>query len=95
MIRLKILFRKLNIKNREGKVKSVAFSILNVCVSDEISKVVQSSLTSGFRVRIEDYSIETYNNEVPSTLYTDLPLHLIEEESGIYLTTSDALININ
>ena len=89
MIQLRILFRKLNIKNREGKERSVAFSILNVNVSDEISNVIQSSITSDFNVPIEDYYIESYSNEVPSTLYTDLSLYLKEEESGIYLTTSE------
>ena len=86
---LRILFRKLHIKNREGKEKSVAFSILNVSLSEEAYKVILSSLTSGFRVPIESYSIDSYNREVPSTLYTDLPLYLVEDESGLYLTTSE------
>lgn len=78
--------------------KSIAISILNVYVSDEVSKVIMSSLASGFSVRIEDYSIEPYNNEVPSTLYTELPLYLIEEESNLNLCASKSVnrnIDIN
>ena len=88
MIRLRILFRRLDIRNREGKERSVAFSILNLSVSDEVSKILLSSLTSGFCVPINTYSIESYSSEVPSTLYTDLPLYIIDKDSGLYFTTS-------
>lgn len=85
MSELKILFRKLNIKNREGLEKTITFSILKVSLSGPDTKVILSSLTSGFNIPIDSYEILSYTNEVPSTLYTELPLLLIEENSQFRL----------
>lgn len=87
MINLRILFRKLYIKNREGDVNITTFSILNINIDKNDSLTLQSSLTSSFSVLINSYSIESFIKETANTLYTDLSLYIAPAESGWILSS--------
>lgn len=83
MTEVKILFRHLNIKNREGYEKSLTFSILNIIVSETDARIINSSLPFGFVVTVIDYKIIPYTGEAAGIITIDLPLFLTEH-TGCY-----------
>ena len=88
MSEIKILVRKATIINEEGDEQVITFSVLCITMSERSRIALNAGIVSGFRVRIEDYSVSDYSEESPGILYTDLPLFIKGRPGNLLLTTT-------
>ena len=86
MIDLKILTRKLYKRDRNGNTQVFSFPVLSVDVDNKDFQSVNANAQGKFKVMVYGFRLEEFVSEIPSTLFVDHALYLVEDSVGWHLS---------
>ncbi len=87
MRELKILTRRLYKRDRNGNIQVFSFPVLSVDINNNDFQSVNTNAQGKFNVMVNGFRLEEFVSEIPSTLFVDPALYLVEDSDGWHLSS--------
>ncbi len=87
MRELKILTRRLYKRDRNGNIQVFSLPVLSVDINNNDFQSVNANAQGKFNVMVNCFRLEEFVSEIPSTLFVDHALYLVEDSDGWHLSS--------